>query len=98
MTMAELVGAVGVALLLVAFVLNARGKLDSAGRAYHGLNAVGAGAACWASWAIGYAPFVVLEGAWTAVAVAGLARPSLFAPSNQHPDSTQTPRAHVTGA
>ncbi len=79
MTMAEMVGAAGVALLLLAFLLNLRGKLRGSARAYHGMNAVGAGAACWASYAIGYTPFVVLEGAWAALALAALAKPSLLA-------------------
>jgi len=55
--------------------LNLRGVLSHADRRYHAMNAVGAGLACFASWRIGYWPFVVLEGAWTLVAVVALLRP-----------------------
>ena len=71
--MADVVGAVGVALLLLAFLLNLVGWLGREARAYHVLNAAGAGLSCWASWRIGFLPFVVLEGVWCAVALAALA-------------------------
>ena len=75
MTFAEAVGSLGVALLLVAFVLNLRSILDRRSRLYQGMNTLGAGLACWASWLIGFLPFVVLEGVWCLVAVAALVRP-----------------------
>jgi hypothetical protein len=71
---ADAVGSLGVAILLGAFAANAAGRLASTARAYHALNAVGAGLACWASWQIPFVPFVVLEGIWTLVAIAGLLR------------------------
>jgi hypothetical protein len=71
-TAADLVGSVGVAILLVAFGLNAFGRLGNETRAYQGLNALGAALAMWASWQIGFLPFVVLEGAWLAVALFAL--------------------------
>ena len=64
MSFGELVGSVGVALLLLAFALNLLKKLPASSRLYAGLNFVGAGLACWASWLIGFWPFVVLEGTW----------------------------------
>lgn len=75
MTAADWVGSVGVTLLLVAFALNNRGALETSSRVYQGMNVVGAGLACSASWLIGYLPFVVLEGAWCVVAVVALLRP-----------------------
>ncbi len=74
MSAAEAVGSIGVALLLVAFFLNLFGYLDRRTRPYHVVNALGAGLACYASWLIGFVPFVVLEGAWAAVAVIALLR------------------------
>ncbi len=75
MSAAEGVGSIGVALLLVGFFLNLFGYLDRGARPYHIVNALGAGLACYASWLIGFVPFVVLEGAWAGVAVIALLRP-----------------------
>jgi hypothetical protein len=72
---ADLLGSVGVALLLLAFALNAAGRLGADARAYHALNLVGAALAGAASWWIGFLPFVVLEGIWAAVAFVALVRP-----------------------
>lgn len=74
MTVADGVGSLGVALLLVAFALNLSGRLDRRSRLYQGINGIGAGLACYASWLIGFLPFVVLEGVWAAVAVVAFAR------------------------
>ena len=74
MSAADVIGSAGVALLLVAFFLNAFGFLSQSSRSYHVLNAAGAGIAGYASWLIGFIPFVVLEAIWTAVALAALAR------------------------
>jgi hypothetical protein len=76
MTTSEWVGALGVALLLLAFGLNLFGWLSRASRHYQGLNVLGAGLACYASWRIDFFPFVVLEGTWALVALAALLRPS----------------------
>ncbi len=71
----EFVGSVGVALLLGAFFANLMGWLDARSRVYQGLNAVGAGVAAYASWGIGFMPFVVLEGTWCLVALASIVAP-----------------------
>ncbi len=68
------VGSIGVALLLAAFFLNLLGILNRASRVNHSMNALGAGLACYASYLIGFVPFVVLEGTWSAVALVALAR------------------------
>lgn len=72
MSASDAIGSTGVALLLLAFFLNLFGWLATGARAYQGLNLVGAGLACWASWLIGFMPFVVLEGTWALVAGAAL--------------------------
>ncbi len=71
----QLIGSLGVGLLLLAFVLNVTGRLSKTDRIYAVLNAAGAGLACLASWLIGYYPFVVLEGVWTAVSLWALVFP-----------------------
>ena len=74
-TLADWVGSLGVAILLVAFFLNLFGRLSRSSRLYAGLNALGAGLACWASWLIDFLPFVLLEGTWSAFALVALLRP-----------------------
>ncbi|MEO1365621.1 MAG: hypothetical protein AAFX50_00500 [Acidobacteriota bacterium] len=68
------------ALLLLAFALNLSKKLPASSKTYAALNAVGAGLACWASWLIGFMPFVVLEGTWCAAALVALARSTARGP------------------
>ena len=65
----ELIGSAGVALLLLAFVLNTTGVLTAKHPVYTSMNFVGAGLACYASWLIDFLPFVVLEGAWCMAAL-----------------------------
>lgn len=74
MTFPDVVGSTGVTLLLVAFFLNLFGFLETQARAYQLLNLAGAGLACWASWMIGFIPFVVLEVIWGTVAAVALVR------------------------
>jgi len=74
LTFPELVGSVGVFLLLVAFFLNLFGRIQHNARSYQLMNAVGAGLSCYASYLIGFAPFVVLEGTWSVVALVALMR------------------------
>jgi hypothetical protein len=73
-TFADLVGSIGVLLLLAAFALNAFGRLPSDSRWYSLANVVGAGLATVASALIGYLPFVALEGTWCLVALVRLVR------------------------
>ena len=75
MRVADWLGTIGVALLLVAFFLNLAGRLSRASRLYAAMNAVGGGLACWASWLIGFLPFVLLEGTWALFALVALLRP-----------------------
>ena len=61
-------------MLLIAFFLNLFGLMSADSRVYQSLNAVGAGISCYASYLIGFAPFVVLEGTWCAVAIFAMVR------------------------
>ena len=76
----DLLGFAGVALLLVAFALNAFGYLGAETRVYHALNLAGAVLAGLASWLIGFLPFVLLEATWALVALAALVRPTRATP------------------
>jgi hypothetical protein len=71
---ATVIGTIGVALLLVAFLLNLVKVLRVDGYPYMLLNLVGAALACWSSVMIRFIPFVVLEGVWATVAAVMLAR------------------------
>jgi hypothetical protein len=70
----QVIGSIGVALLLVAFFMNLFGTLTAESRAYQAMNVVGAGVSCYASYLIGFIPFVVLEAVWCAAALAAMLR------------------------
>lgn len=74
MTIADWIGSVGVLSILVAFFLNASQRLSSKNIGYICMNLVGGGLACFASYLIGYWPFVVLEGTWALVSLWALFR------------------------
>ena len=71
---ANLLGFLGVSLLLVAFFLNLTKMIPAEGRLYIALNLVGAAVSCLASWLMGFMPFVILEGTWAMVAAVALVR------------------------
>jgi len=66
------IGFTGVAILLLAFLLNLFKKISSNSLSYIMMNIIGAGLACLASWLIQYVPFVILEGTWTIVSIIAL--------------------------
>jgi hypothetical protein len=66
------IGFTGVAILLVAFLLNLLNKLSKEGWPYITLNITGAALSCLASVLIHYFPFVLLEAVWTLVSLAAL--------------------------
>ena len=68
----DIIGTIGVGLILVAFFLSTEKFIQNDGKLYFVLNAVGAGLACYASLLIDYWPFVILEGTWFLVLVYGL--------------------------
>jgi hypothetical protein len=72
MNINDLIGFTGVAILLLAFLLNLLKKITSNSLPYIIMNIIGAGLACLASWLIGYIPFVILEAVWMAVSVFAL--------------------------
>jgi hypothetical protein len=66
------IGFTGVAILLIAFLLNLFKKIRAEGLTYIIMNIIGAGMACLASWLIHYIPFVILEATWTLVSAIAL--------------------------
>ena len=67
-------GSLGVAILLVAFILNMLKIIGTESLSYLLLNFIGAGIACFASWLIPYFPFVILEGVWAVVSLVSLVK------------------------
>ena len=78
---ATIIGSAGVALLLIAFLLNLVKVMRAEGWSYLALNFIGAGLACYSSYLIRFMPFVVLEGTWAVVAMIALARKSWSRPA-----------------
>ena len=70
----EIIGTLGVGLILLAFFCNTFDLIRKDGRLFFVLNCLGAGLACYASVLIHFWPFVILEGTWGLVSVAGLLR------------------------
>lgn len=68
----DIIGSIGVGLILVAFFLNTEKLIPQNGKLYYILNVIGAALACYASFLINYWPFVILEGTWTLVSLYGL--------------------------
>ena len=77
MSAETLIGSAGVALLLLAFFLNLVRVLSTQSYPYTALNFAGASLAGYASYLIGFVPFVVLEGTWAVVAAVALVRQML---------------------
>ncbi|MBK8704078.1 MAG: hypothetical protein IPN33_10985 [Saprospiraceae bacterium] len=70
--MADLIGYIGVFLILLAYFLSVYGKLSQSDSLYLILNLVGAGLACISSILIQSIPFTILEGAWALVSLLAL--------------------------
>jgi len=68
----DIVGSIGVGIILIAYYLNTAGLITRNGKLFYVLNIIGAAVACYASWLIDYWPFIVLEGMWTLVSIYGL--------------------------
>ena len=72
--LATVIGSAGVALLLIAFLLNLAKRLGQDSWPYLVLNVVGAALAAYSSYLISFIPFVVLEGTWTLVTAVAIMR------------------------
>jgi hypothetical protein len=72
MNSTDIIGTIGVGLILIAYFSNIFLLIPGEGKLFFVLNIIGAGLACYASWLIHYWPFVILEAAWCLVSVIGL--------------------------
>jgi drug/metabolite transporter (DMT)-like permease len=72
--MANILGFIGVFMILLAYFLNLNGRLKVVDLKYILLNLIGAMLACIASVLMDYLPFVILEGVWTLVSLMALIR------------------------
>jgi len=72
MNIIDWVGFVGVFQILLAYILNVAGKVNSKDLIFILLNLIGAGMACMASILMNYIPFIILEGVWTLVSFISL--------------------------
>ena len=70
----EILGSVGVALLLIAFLMNLLKKWSQDNLYYTLMNTIGAGLACASSILIHFFPFIILEGTWMLVSLFALAK------------------------
>ena len=74
MTVIDIIGSVGVAMLLLAYFLNLFDMISKGGHAYMWMNFAGAGLACFASVLLNYMPFVILEGTWSVVSAIAIVK------------------------
>ena len=72
MNTVDLLGFIGVSMILIAYFLNLNNRLDSNDIKYILLNLFGGMLACLASLLMQYYPFVLLEGTWTIVSIIAL--------------------------
>ena len=68
----DIIGTIGVGLILMAYFLNTARLIENNGKSYYVMNIIGATLATYASFLILYWPFVILEGTWTLVSLYGL--------------------------
>lgn len=74
MTFSEIIGAIGVTILLIGYLMNLNGKLPANSAVYMLMNVVGSGMAFYSSYLIDFVPFMVLEGIWTGISAYSLVR------------------------
>jgi hypothetical protein len=67
----DIIGTIGVGLILIAYFLNIFSFIEKDGKGYFLMNILGASLACYASLLINYKPFVILEATWAIVSIFG---------------------------
>ena len=72
MNMNDIIGTIGVGMVLIAYFLNIFYLIIKDGIFFYSLNIVGGAISCYASILIQFWPFIILEGIWTLVSIAGL--------------------------
>ncbi len=74
MTYNDLIGTIGIALVLFAYFLNTMKYIRVNGKVFYVLNSIGGALSCYAALLIDFWPFVILEAVWTIVSIYGLMR------------------------
>lgn len=69
----DIVGTIGVGIILIAYFMNIFSFIKD-GVLFYVMNIMGASLACYASILINYLPFIILEATWALVSVLGLVR------------------------
>jgi hypothetical protein len=72
MTYNDLIGTIGVGLVLFAYFLNTMKYIPENGTLFYVLNSIGGAMSCYAAILINFWPFVILEAIWTLVSIYGL--------------------------
>ena len=72
MNVNDIIGTIGVGLILIAYFLNIFSWIKKDGILFYLMNIIGASIACFTSYLIHYIPFVILEGTWAFVSIIGL--------------------------
>jgi hypothetical protein len=72
MTYSDVIGFIGVFITLLAYFLIIFDFIPKEGVLFYLMNIIGSALACYASVLIVYWPFVMLEGTWTVISIAGL--------------------------
>jgi hypothetical protein len=68
----DIIGTIGVGIILIAYFLNNFSFIKRNGNLYFTMNIIGASIACYTSYLIDYIPFVILEGTWAIISAIGL--------------------------
>ena len=69
----DIVGTIGVGIILIAYFMNIFSFIKD-GVLFYVMNIIGASLACYASILINYLPFIILEATWAMVSVLGLVK------------------------
>ena len=67
MTYNDIIGTIGVGIILFAYFLNTMKYIPVNGKLYYVLNSIGGALSCYAALLINFWPFVILEAVWTFV-------------------------------
>lgn len=68
----DIIGTIGVGLILAAYFLNIFSLIQKDGILFYTLNILGGSIACFASFLIRFWPFVILEGTWAVISIIAL--------------------------
>jgi hypothetical protein len=68
----DIMGSIGVGIILIAYFLNIFTIIKKEGILFFTLNIIGGFIACISSFLIPFWPFIILEGTWTIISIFGL--------------------------